>query len=577
MVKKRIKKQLNKNIDVDDILLDAFNLPKFATESFEGRLMKRISSTGAILFALALLILFIVFFVRTFDLQVINYEKYKKLSIQNISSRIPIFPRRGVITDRYGTTLADNGDLYQKLSEPEKGILVYKRRYTNLSGMSHVLGYLKYPAKDKKGVYWRKEYQGVGGIEEVMNKALNGKIGWMIFQKDAKGKNISGIVVQPAQDGLNIKLSIDAELSDALYKAIKYGAEKEKYKGGAGVIIDIQTGEILALVSYPEFELTKFADNDKEYMLKTLSDKSKPLLERSVLGEYAPGSIVKPGVAISALYEKIISPEKKILSTGELKVQNENDSSKFSIFKDWKAHGLVNMKEAIAHSSDIYFYEIGGGYKDQKGLGIEKIKRYARIFGFGEKTGIEQPSESVGLVPDPKWKKSTFGEKWYLGDTYHTAIGQYGYLVTPIQIARYVASLANYGKLFSPTLIKDKKSVYVKLPFTKEQYNVIHDGMRMSTTIGTARPLLTDEVDVAAKTGTAEIGIKREFKNSWSMGFWPYKNPRFAFAVVLEKGPAHASWSASHSMKKVFDWMKENRFEYLQGKYPDMAKFKNKL
>ena len=575
MAHKKIKKQLSKKLDVDDVLLDSFNLPEFATESFEGRLTKDINKLGALIFGAVILIVFVWYFTKALQLQVFEFDRYKSLALQNISKRVTIIPKRGVVQDRYGKILAGNGEVLPELSNLQKDIPVYKRVYTNLNGLAHVIGYVKYPQKDNKGQYWRDNYIGVGGVEQMFDKLLAGTPGWKLSLKDAIGSEVSGYQIKEAKDGKNVQLSLDAELSDALYKAIQYGAIQEDFKGGAGVIMDIQTGEVLALVSYPEFSLNAFTEQDSNYITKELNDKRKPLLQRATLGEYAPGSIVKPGVAIAALYENIITPEKKILSTGSLKVENENVPGTYSFFNDWKAHGLVNMKEAIAHSSDVYFYEIGGGYKEQKGLGIEKIKRYARLFGFGEKTGIEQPAESKGLVPDPKWKMDKFGERWYLGNTYHTAIGQYGYLVTPVQAVRYIASIANYGKLFNPTIVKGKNASYVKLPFTKKQYDVIHDGMRMSVTVGTAKPLLVDYVDIAGKTGTAELGVNREFKNSWSVGFWPYKNPRFAFAVVLEKGPEDAAWSASHSMKKVFDWIKENRPEYLQGKYPNILQNAN--
>ena len=177
-------------------------------------------------------------------------------------------------------------------------------------------------------------------------------------------------------------------------------------------------------------------------------DTSNPFLNRVISGLYAPGSIVKPFLAFAALEEKVISPEKEIISTGQILVLNPYNPDKPSIFKDWKAHGAVDMKRAIAVSSDVYFYEIGGGFGSQKGLGIDRIKKYLEIFGFTKKTGFDFQKEATGVIPDPAWKEKTFnGEIWRIGDTYNTAIGQYGLQITPIQAVTAVAALANGGQV----------------------------------------------------------------------------------------------------------------------------------
>ena len=558
-------KRKKADIDVDDILLDAMNLSGLDSSQMEGRLSPQIANYPLYTIAFLFFLVLAVFLYRSFDLQIANHEKYKHLSMNNIIKKEIIFARRGEIKDRFGRVLASNEQFSERTD-------FLKRKYTNMPGFAHILGFVKYPKKDSSGNYWRETYLGVSGVEKTFNDYLNGKNGYRLKSVDALGNVLSDNRVLEPKDGKDLHLSIDAKLNSKLYELLASYLNKSHFKAGAAAIADIETGEVLALVSYPEFDLNKFADNDKKYIAEIMRDKNKPLLARAYQGEYAPGSIVKPFVAISALKENIISPEKKIISTGALRLENPYKPGTFFVFKDWKVHGPVNMKEAIAVSSDEYFYQIGGSYKSQKGLGIEKIDKYARLFGFGERTGIELPAEAKGNIPTPEWKKRVFGENWTIGNTYHTAIGQYGFLVTVTQALRYAVSLANYGKLYKLTIVKGKKQPFLKLPFSKEQFNVIHDGMRMVTTVGTGKALNIKGIEIASKTGTAEVGAKKEFKNSWVIGFWPYKNPKFAFAAVLEKGKAGVHESALTVMRGFFLWLIKNYPDYASGKYPSVDK-----
>jgi penicillin-binding protein 2 len=211
------------------------------------------------------------------------------------------------------------------------------------------------------------------------------------------------------------------------------------------------------------------------------------------------------------------------------------------------------MRKAIAVSSNVYFYQIGGGFGDQKGLGIANIEKYSELFGIGEKTGINISGELAGTVPSIEWKLKNFrGDPWRLGDTYHTAIGQYGFQVTPIQMLRAVAGIASRGTLVTPTILKNATNAPVamtKLPFTDTQYNVVHDAMRMTVTEGTASALNNPNILVAAKTGTAQIKGNTRV-NSWAIGFFPLEHPRFAFTVLMEDGPKVSS-GATHAFKPV--------------------------
>lgn len=224
------------------------------------------------------------------------------------------------------------------------------------------------------------------------------------------------------------------------------------------------------------------------------------------------------------------------------------------------------MMEAIAVSSDIYFYAIGGGFEDQKGLGIANLEKYARLFGFGTKTGIDLPDEKSGTIPNPEWKLKNFsGDPWRIGDTYHTAIGQYGFQVTLMEVIRAVGAIANNGKLLTPHLVLndlEKEKATSVIDLNQEYFNVVREGMRQTATLGTATALNVPYVKVAAKTGTAQIGLAKNKVNSWVVGFFPYENPKYAFVIMMEAGPSTNSVGATSIMRQLLDWMSLNTPEY---------------
>jgi len=283
------------------------------------------------------------------------------------------------------------------------------------------------------------------------------------------------------------------------------------------------------------------------------------------------------------LQEGVITEHTKILSTGVLKVPNPYHPGKFSTFHDWRTGlGLLDIREAIKMSSSIFFYVVGGGFQNQKGLGIAKISQWAHRFGFGVKTGIALPGELSGLVPTPEWKKKVFGDdaQWNLGNTYHSAIGQYGWLVTPIQAAKYIAGIANGGTLHNPILRMGAISETTTVPIQEKNFEIIREGMRRGAKAGTAKALNIHGIKIAAKTGTAQLGKHNEYMNSWVVGYWPFdyehgkktEEPRFAFAVVLEKAPAETLRGAAPAMNAFFTWLvQEHGEDYAIGKYPSVA------
>lgn len=546
----------SRELNPDEIFLDSSNLPEFDNQQFEGRLEKAIGRNTILFFLLICFGIFAVFVLRTGYLQLARGEYYANRSLNNTLNLLTIFPDRGNIYDRNGEELAWN----------DKG-----RQYSNNPAFSHLLGYLGYPSPEDmaEGLYESKELSGKSGIEKQYNKLLAGSKGVKIVEVNARGEVESDHVINQPKSGKDLTLTLDSRVQAKLYDIIGQVATDRGFLAGAGVIVDVQTGEILAMTSYPGYDPNAISlGKDPIKINSYFNDSRNPLLNRLALGLYTPGSVFKPFMAAAALAENIIDPQKTIYSSGQLEVINPYNPKLKTIFKDWKAHGAVDMRKAIAVSSNVYFYVIGGGFGNQKGLGIKNIKKYAEMFGLAKPTGIDLPSEAVGSIPSIEWKAKNFdGEPWRVGDTYHTVIGQYGVLVTPLQIARAYAAIANDGKLIRPTVRKldsDKDvQVVASLPISVTDFKIVREGMRQGVLEGTAKGLDTPAVKIAAKTGTAELGVSKEKVNSWVTGFFPYDNPRYSFAVVMEKGPRSNTIGGVFVMRQLFDWMKIYTPEYL--------------
>jgi len=478
----------------------------------------------------------LIFVARSFDLGILQGTTYAEVSRNNRLDRSIIFSDRGVISDRTGRELAWNEAAVASTTP------YALRRYIGIPGLSLLLGFVRYPKADARQVWWREETGGASGLELALDGLLAGKNGSSMVELDARGSAQRENIVDPPENGADIKLSVDAEVQSRLFSLLSAHARTQGFVGGAAAIMDIKTGELIALTSFPEYDNGAFTDGDAAAVGAASSDPRSPLLNRAVSGLYTPGSIVKPIFAAAALNEQIIAPETEILSTGAITVPNPYDPDRPSIYRDWAVHGLVDMREALAVSSDEYFYTIGGGYGSQAGLGIGRLDEYARRFGLGAPTGITLVGEEAGVIPTPEWKAATFADdgQWRIGNTYHTAIGQYAMQVTPIAVARAVAAIANGGKLVKPTLLKDAQLSGESLTVDADALRVVREGMRLAVTLGTASGLASLEgiVHAAAKTGTAQTGAKNEYYNSWAVGFFPYEDPKYVFMVVMERGPA---------------------------------------
>lgn len=561
-----------KTVEFDEIFMDSSNLPAFNRGRLEGRLELPISQNGIFMLGASFLLIALIFFGKLFSLQVIHGSEYRERSDNNRIDQGLIIAERGVIYDRRGEMLAWNGTDYGE----ERGFPL--RAYTDRAGLGQLLGYVSYPQKDNNGFYYRTDYIGRTGLESVVEDVLHGKNGHQLVEVDASGNAISSLTFEQSRAGSSFTTSVDAEMSEAMYNIINNAVEKAGFRGGAGAIIDIETGEIIAMTSFPSFDPEVMANgSDSDLIASYNADERFPFLNKLVGGVYTPGSIVKPFMAYAALAEGVITPEKEITSNGQLIIPNPYNPDLPTRFGDWRAHGAMDMRTAIAYSSDVYFYIIGGGLPaiaapqagvgEFTGLGIARINKYMKLFGISELTGINFSGEQKGLIPTPEWKKQTFGEEWLLGNTYHTSIGQFGFLVTPIQMLRAIAAIANDGKLLTPTLTKDEVPKYENLNLNLSQLAVVKEGMRLAVHKdgGTVRGLDLNYVEIAGKSGTAEIGVDKSHVNSWVTGFWPYQKPRYAFILLMEWAPANNSLGASWVMRDMFDWMKENRPEYIEG------------
>lgn len=559
MFKRRAKNQ----VEFDEILMDSSNLPSFNQGRMEGRLELPIADRNV--FVVGIIFLFVAagFLGKLFWLQVVEGSEYRERSDNNRINEALIIAERGVIYDRTGEMLAWNEQDYQ--GEHDFPV----RAYSDRKGIGQLVGYVSYPQKDANGFYFRTDYIGRNGIESAYEETLHGKNGKILVEVDAHGKVISPHTVQVSEPGKKLKLSVDAELSEAIHDIIATSTTQNGSRSGAAAIIDIHTGEIIALASYPSYDPEVMADGDDVELIQQYNqDERFPFLNKVIGGAYTPGSIVKPFVAYAALAEEIIDPMKVVVSTGEIVVPNPYNPSNPSIFRDWRAHGPMTMREAIAFSSNVYFYIIGGGFKDQPGLGITLMHKYFTMFGLGEKTGIRLDSEQVGTVPSPSWKKEVFNDDWRLGDTYFTAIGQYGFLTTPLQMLRAYAALANGGRLLTPHMEYGHSTweTGIDLELDQNKLDIIHEGMRKTVILdgGTARSLEKDYVAVAAKSGTAELDASKSYLNSWAAGFWPYEEPRYAFILLMEHAPYANRLGATAVMGDVMDWIHIHKPEYLE-------------
>lgn len=539
-------------LNPDEIFADVQNIPGFDKYQFEGRMEKPITKSTFIGVGICFFILGGLLFGKLFYLQIIKGGAYLARSESNYLRTINIPAARGIIYDRNGKELAWNDSLVKGEN------LEFVRNYADMPGLAHVLGYV--------GIGEKEKIIGKDGVEKKYEDVLRGTSGLKLEEINSKNEVISENTFKSPENGKSVKLTIDADLQFKLYSILGSVIEERGFNGGAGVILDVYSGQILALASWPEYNSRILSQGKPESSIeKFLQNQKKPFFNRAVSGLYAPGSIVKPFIALAALEEKIVSPDKEIFSSGSISLPNPFFPDKKNIFYDWRANGWVDMKRALAVSCNIYFYAIGGGYEDIRGLGISKIGKYADLFGFGSKTNIDLDREEKGLIPSPALKasKNSQDSVWRIGDTYNASIGQGDFQITPIQAAVYAAAIANDGWLIQPYLAASDSDLNgnilkkeEKINISSEYFRIVKEGMRMAVLEGTAQGLDGLGINVAAKTGTAELESQaNKFVNSWLIAFLPYENPRIALSILLEKGKASNLVGGVYAGRQLFEWM----------------------
>lgn len=425
-----------------------------------------------------------------------------------------------------------------------------RREYVNGAIFSHVIGYEGKIEKEELADhpdYLFTDSIGKQGVEKVYESTLRGVHGREVVEVDSLGRVKKELGIVPPQPGQDLSLTIDKGLSEKLYTTMAEWFMAHDLKSGAAIALDPRSGAVRALVSYPGYDNNLFSggiESDEYKML--IENPSKPLFNRAVAGEYPPGSTLKPVIAAAALAERIITPDTMIESRGGISV------GRF-FFGDWKAHGFTDLRRAIAVSSDVYFYTLGGGYGGTAGLGMDRMKRYEERFGYGSPTGIDLPGEADGFLPDPAWKEKKIGERWYIGDDYHAAIGQGFIMATLLQIANSIAAIANGGTLYTPHVRESASAPSRSVAVSSDILRVIREGMRETVTEGTAQSLQALPVAVAGKTGTAQYGTG-DLTHGWFVSFAPYENPELVMIVLVEGQSKESTYHAVPITKTVLEW-----------------------
>ena len=564
---------------------------------------------------------------KIFNIQIKESEKYKTLSKKNRINLKILFPNRGIILDRNNKILATNqiaynlyivpeqvdniGDILRELSKIIKitfkqrkktislskkvkkfemikivddlswsqledietnifklnGVHLlstYKRKYLYDNQFSHIIGYTSQPSeKDLELPYISSMPTldiGATGVEKYFNKKLIGIPGNKEVEVNAFGREIREISRIKSTEGEKIHLSLDYRIQEIIHKEFK------NIKSGSAVAINVNSGEIIGMVSIPDFDPNRIINKpNQKYWSEILNNPLAKLSNRAIQGLYAPGSTFKMVVALAGLEKGVIDLKSNIFCSGKIEF-----GERFYHCWKTKGHAKVDLMKAIKESCDCYFYDLA-----QK-IGVNDIAKMARKLGLGKLTNIELPAEKKGVVPDIKWKKNNLKESWYAGETLITGIGQGYLLATPLQMALMTAQIANGGKKINPTLIKKSNFEDVDLnpiEINNEHLKIIQKGMFkvVNEPYGTAFGIKSDSKKyiLAGKTGTSQVKRitveeresedfrKKELEwkdkdHSLFVGYAPAKNPKFAVSVVVEHGGSGAKVAAPIA-KNIFD------------------------
>lgn len=590
------RKSRDKRININHLSLDNF---EHAKAPHNQRII-------TVFFILIFTTSFFIIVSRLFYLQVVRTSSYSLMAQSNLYREIPIYANRGVIKDSKGKIIVRNRPGYQikidnrtylaqsienrkKIAEilqldqkqleksaqnniqngifysvllvdveREKAIQLISK--TNISNVifvesvpirdnlyplqtAHITGYLGRIDKDESIMYskfFNEEQVGKLGIEKSYELNLHGESGLTRAELTASGKVIDEKKITDPIDGKELVTNINLDLQLKAYDLVKKAVEDNHGLGGALVAINPKNGHVISLVSYPSYDVNKFSSriSEKDYQ-DLLNDLGRPLNNKAISGLYPPGSTFKIVSATAVLEEKIIDPETEIDGASSV-------SLGATVFKDWNpsGHGPTNLYKALASSVDTYFYKTVGGVGEiKKGLGVQKLAKWATNYGLGQKTGIDIVGEVKGVVPTEAWKKEVINEDWYDGNTLHYAIGQGYLLTTPLQVAMYTSAIANNGLIFTPQIVGENQ-IPKDIGATPTTIENVKRGLKMAcqAPLGTGYPFIYPkyQVEVGCKTGTSEFGEKNKLgkyqTHGWFTVFAPFDDPEIVVTVLIEAG-----------------------------------------
>ena len=441
------------------------------------------------------------------------------------------------VTPEIISVIEEQQDLYPGVFIDTKPV----RNYIYKTEGVHVLGYVseisdgELEDKKKNGddSYKLGDIIGKFGLEKYYDTYLRGTPGGEQVEVDVTGRPVQRLGMKEPVAGNNLRLTIDYHLQDAAERAMDEVLGQIGAQAAAAVVLNPQTGEVLAMVSRPNFDPNLFALGISTKDWNVINNNPHyPLDNKAVTGEYPPGSTFKIITGTAALMEKVVTPDELIFDSGQHWIIPKTNA-------DGEALGYINFVQALAHSDNVYFYEMGNR------LGIDRLAKWARLFGIGEKTGIDLSYEASGNVACPEYKRKVFDEEWYLAETFDASIGQGFTLATPLQMAVVMSEAATGGKKYKPYLVRDifdSNGNVIKHfdPVLVRDLNIdpaiaqlVQQGLHEVSTIGTAASMFRDfPVPIAGKTGTAENSQGRE--HGWFVAYGPFDNPNIAVAVIVE-------------------------------------------
>jgi penicillin-binding protein 2 len=510
-------------------------------------------------------LVFIILIIRLFILTVVMGNYYRRLADNNRIKEVVIEAPRGSIFDRKGNLIAEN---LKPNYQQKKDRIDSLRIYYQPEAVAHLIGYRQTADENdlKNDLCLMKLNQGdrVGkkGIEKKFDCDLRGVNGQKLVETDAYRKEKKTFSVIEPKKGKDLTLSIDLLLQEKAYQLIKE-------KKGAVLALIPKTGELLILAASPSFNPQEFESKNSQIISQYFNNQSRPLFNRATEGVYPPGSIFKLIVATAALEEKVIDEKTQFEDKGKVKIGNL-EFGNWYFLQYGKTDGMVDVVKAIRRSNDIFFYLVG------EKLGVEKIKKWAEIFGLGEMTGIGI-EEMEGVVPFPFWKEEKLGEKWYLGDTINLSIGQGYLLTTPLQLARATAVFANGGYLCQPQILKSQNSNLKtqnckKLPISSKTLNLVREGMKQTCEPGgTGWPFfnfkvkneklkIEKEIKTGCKTGTAESPSTSGSPHAWFTIFAPFDDPQIVITVLVEEGGQGSDIASPIAKELLTQYFLENGF-----------------